>query len=47
MKYQKPELVRVGPAAEAIQSMTKPFGNHDIADPKNPLPSVSTYESDE
>lgn len=47
MKYEKPELVQMGRAIEAIQGMTKPHGSSDIVDPKNPLPSVSAYEADE
>jgi hypothetical protein len=47
MKYQKPEIVRMGPAIEAVQSMGKPHGDLDVADRQNPIPSVTTYESDE
>lgn len=47
MKYEKPELVLIGPATETVLNMSKPNGLVDIVDPKNPFPSVAAYESDE
>lgn len=44
MRYEKPELVVLGPASEAILGMMKGPGPKD-----NPeqFPSVSAYEADE
>jgi hypothetical protein len=43
MKYEKPELVVVGPASSAIEGLMKPLGQQDHAG----IPSTSAYESDE
>jgi len=43
MKYEKPELVVLGPAASAIEGLMKPVGKEDHAG----IPSTSAYESDE
>ena len=43
MTYQKPEIVALGSAAEAIQSQKEP--NHPLD--LQPLPSNGAYEVDE
>jgi hypothetical protein len=43
MKYEKPELVVLGPASAAIEGLMKPTGVVDHAG----IPSTNAYESDE
>jgi hypothetical protein len=47
MDYEKPKIVAVQKATDAIQGMDKRQGTLDILDPSNPFPSVSAYGSDE
>jgi len=47
VEYTKPRIVAMTKATDAIQSMGKPAGTIDVADPGNQFPSVGTYESDE
>lgn len=43
MKYSKPELTLLAPAAEAIQGMSKTSAFHDSLQ----VPTASAYEADE
>lgn len=43
MKYEKPTIVFVQPACDAIQSITKAMSTNDSAHE----PSVTAYEADE
>jgi len=43
MNYEKPELVVLGPAASAIEGLSKPGAREDHAG----LPTTNAYESDE
>ena len=47
MDYEKPKIVVVQKATDAIQGMQKPQGKVDILDPSNPFPSAGAYDSDE
>ncbi|MFY9529159.1 MAG: hypothetical protein WBC04_20055 [Candidatus Acidiferrales bacterium] len=41
MKYEKPEVVRLGPAITAVR------GNHKHGGPLDLMPSTPAYEADE
>ncbi len=45
MKYQKPEVVQVGPAIGAIQAAL--IKNDQVTDSSSTLPSDDSYQSDE
>jgi hypothetical protein len=45
--YEKPKIVAVQKATEAIQGMSKTQGTVDIVDHNSPFPSVAAYSSDE
>ncbi len=47
MDYEKPKIVAVQKATDAIQGMQKGVGTADILDPQNPFPSASAYAADE
>jgi len=45
--YEKPKIVAIQKATEAIQGMSKTQGTVDILDSNSPFPSVAAYSSDE
>jgi len=46
MKYEKPEITSASNAVEVIQGL-KVGGPADSAQPRNPIHTPATYESDE
>ena len=46
-RYQKPELVTLANATEAIQNMAKTAMANDAAPPHQPPATASAYEADE
>ena len=46
-RYQKPELVTLANASEAIQNMAKTAMANDAAPPHQPPATASAYEADE
>jgi len=45
--YEKPKIVAVQKATDAIQGMDKTQGTVDILNHNSPFPSVAAYSSDE